>query len=185
VGIDCSGSMGNPKVRFSWPICAGTIVALSALRAGASVMCCLSGEPGSFLETTGFVKTENEVLTVLTSYLGTGYAYGIPRLQTPFLDKIKGKTHLLIVSDDDIFSMLQAKAPDGTLNFTVAENALNKAGGGGTFVLHSRSQWHKKEVEMLKKMGWGVHFVTDQKQMLAFARAFADEYYRKSEKKHD
>lgn len=182
VGIDCSGSMNNPKVNFSWPICAGVIVSLSALRAGAKVMSCLSGEPGSFLETSGFVKSENEVMTVLTSYLGTGYAYGIPRLETPYLDKVKDKTHLLIVSDDDIFSMLQAKSPSGKLNLAVAEEALAKAGGGGTFVLHSRRNWRKKEIEGLEKMGWTVHFVTDEKEMLAFARAFADKFYRKSEK---
>lgn len=183
VGIDCSGSMNNPRFRFSWPICAGAIVSLSALRAGAKVMSCLSGEPGSFLETRGFVKSEAEVMTVLTSYLGTGYAYGIPRLQTPFLDKVKGKTHLLIVSDDDIFSMLQAKGPGGILNFAIAEEALRKAGGGGTFVLHSRSQYHKKEVVKLEKMGWGVHFVTDEKEMLSFARAFANQFYHQTRKK--
>ena len=183
VGIDCSGSMRNPRFNFSWPICAGAIVSLSALRAGARVMSCLSGEPGSFLETGGFVKSEAEVMTVLTSYLGTGYAYGIPRLQTPYLEKVKGKTHLLIVSDDDIFSMLQAQAPDGSLNFDVAERALNKAGGGGTFVLHSKARWHKNEVSRLKKMGWGVHFVTDEKEMLAFARAFAGKFYQKSGQK--
>ncbi len=180
VGIDCSGSMNNPKSNFSWPVCAGTIVSLSALRAGARVMCCLSGEPGSFLETNGFIKSENDVLTVLTSYLGTGYAYGIPRLQTPHLEAVKGKTHLLIISDDDIFSMLQAKFKDTGTNYDIAEQALNKAGGGGTMVLHSKSQWHAADVEKLKKMGWAVHFVTDEREMLDFARAFADRNYRRT-----
>lgn len=182
VGIDCSGSMNNPRLRFSWPICAGTIVSLSALRAGASVMSCLSGEPGSFLETKGFTSSENEVMTVLTSYLGTGYAYGIPRLLTPHLQKVKRKTHLLIVSDDDIFSMLQAKSPTGGLNYDIAEAAIRKACGGGTFVLNSRSQWHAADVEKLKTMGWTVYFVTDEKEMLAFARAFAARFYRKTGK---
>lgn len=180
VGIDCSGSMNNPRLRFSWPICAGTIVSLSALRAGASVMSCLSGEPGSFLETKGFTRSETEVMTVLTSYLGTGYAYGIPRLLSPYLQKLKRKTHLLIVSDDDIFSMLQAKSPTGGPNYNIAEAAIKIAGGGGTFVLHSRPQWHAADVEKLKKMGWAVHFVTDEKEMLAFARAFAGQFYKKT-----
>jgi len=35
IGIDCSGSMGNPRVQFSWPILAATIIGLSAQRAGA------------------------------------------------------------------------------------------------------------------------------------------------------
>ena len=180
VGIDCSGSMNNPRNNFSWPICAGTIVSLSALRAGAKVMACLSGEPGSFLETDGFVQIDDKVLTVLTSYLGTGYAYGIPRLETKHLENINKKTHILIVSDDDIFSMLQAKSPSGNLNYDVAEKALQHAGGGGTFVLHSRRNWRQKEVERLKEMGWNVHFVTNEEQMVAFARAFAKQFYDKS-----
>lgn len=143
-------------------------------------MCCLSGEPGSYLETRGFVKSETEVLTVLTSYLGTGYAFGIPRLQTHHLQEQKGKTHLLIVSDDDIFSMLQAQGPGNIENFTIAQQALERAGGGGTFVLHSRPQWHKNEVVRLQKMGWGIHYVTDESEMLAFARAFAGKFYRKA-----
>ncbi len=177
VGIDCSGSMKNPRLNFSWPICAGAIVSLSALRAGAKVMSCLSGEPGSFLETKGFVKTENDVLKVLTSYLGTGYAYGIPRLETDHLKTIKGKTHLLIVSDDDIFSMLQAISPTGKLNFDVAEEALKNAGGGGTFVLHSNSNWHKNDALRLKKMGWTIHYVTNEQEMVSFARDFAQKFY--------
>ncbi|PKL41532.1 MAG: hypothetical protein CVV41_18250 [Candidatus Riflebacteria bacterium HGW-Riflebacteria-1] len=183
VGIDCSGSMRNPRYNFSWPICAGTIVSLSALRAGAKVMGCLSGEPGSFLETDGFVKSEHDVLNVLTSYLGTGYAYGIPRLQTPHLDKVKRKTHLLIVSDDDIFSMLQATGPDGSLNYDIAERALLRAGGGGTFVLHSSSSWHSEGVKKLEKMGWAVHYVTKEEEMVEFARAFARQFYNKTGKR--
>ena len=38
IGIDCSGSMSDPRLSLSYPVLAGTIVALSALRAGASVI---------------------------------------------------------------------------------------------------------------------------------------------------
>ena len=33
LGVDCSGSMGNPASRLSYPVLAGAIIALSALRA--------------------------------------------------------------------------------------------------------------------------------------------------------
>ena len=109
IGIDCSGSMGNPAVRFSWPVLAATIVALSALRSGAKVFGCLSGEPGSYLQSERYETAEREVLSVLTSYLGTGYAYGVARLKDVFEQKKKDQSHIIIVSDDDIFSMLDAK----------------------------------------------------------------------------
>ncbi len=178
VGIDCSGSMHNPRRTFSWPVCAGALVSLSALRVGARVMACLSGEPGSFMETRGFIKEENEVLRVLTSYLGTGYAFGIPRLETEHLQNAKEKTHLLIVTDDDIFSMLAAPRSDGQTNYDIAEQALRRAGGGGTLVLHARAEWRPQEAERLRQMGWVIHYVTDENALFDFAKAFANRFYR-------
>jgi hypothetical protein len=87
LGIDCSGSMPNPRCQLSFPVLAGTIMALSALRAGARVMAVLSGEPGEFSETDGFTRSEQDVMKVLTGYLGTGYAFGIMRLKDAFLGK--------------------------------------------------------------------------------------------------
>ena len=80
VGIDCSGSMVNPRLAVSYPVLAGCVIALSALRAGARVMAVLSGHPGPHSATAGFVDNEREVLRILTGYLGTGYAFGIPLL---------------------------------------------------------------------------------------------------------
>src|SRR5207249_1544435 len=61
LGIDCSGSMPNPRFTLSYPALAGTIIALSALRMGARVMVVLSGEPGKALATEGFVSDERAV----------------------------------------------------------------------------------------------------------------------------
>lgn len=175
VGIDCSGSMGNPKSIFSWPVLAATIIGLSALRAGAKVMGCLSGEPGSFMETDGFVTDEKKLLTVLTSYLGTGYTFGITRLKTPFGKPPKRKSHVIIVTDDDIFHMLGAKGEEDT--WQIIEYALQNAGGSGTIVLHSRAQYHQDDVKRLKNMGWHIHYVVDEKTLLDFASEFSKKNY--------
>ena len=177
VGIDCSGSMVNPAQHLSWPVLAGAVVGLSALRAGASVKAVLSGEPGRYMETNGFVNTENEVLAVLTDYLGTGYAFGISRLETDFNDQREKKTHIMIITDDDIFSMLGANAEDGRLGWDIAEQALPHARGGGTIVLHSQPKWREKERKQLQDMGWRTHCVTDEEELLAFAAAFAKSHY--------
>lgn len=179
VGIDCSGSMGNPKVRFSWPVLAATIIGLSALRAGANVMGCLSGEPGGFLETKGFISSEKELLTVLTSYLGTGYAYGVPRLKTPFGKAGKSRSHIVVVTDDDIFSMLDAEKTEPETNWQIMEEALKNAGGSGTLVLHSRPEWHQDKVSRLKGMGWNIFYVTNEPQLLDFATEFSKLNYQK------
>lgn len=178
IGVDCSGSMGNPKVQFSWPILAATVIGLSALRAGAKVMACLSGEPGSFMETDGYRCSEKEVLTVLTSYLGTGYSFGVPRLERPFGIPSKSKSHIVLVTDDDIFSMLDAVKEKGKVsNWEIIKTALKNSGGIGTIVLHSRGEWHQQEVKKLKEMGWNIYYVTNEQQLVDFAREFSNSNY--------
>ncbi len=85
LGVDCSGSMRDPAHYVSYPILAGTIMVLSALRAGARVKVVLSGEPGNSISTDGFIRQEQELLRLMTNYLGTGYAFGIHRLEETFM----------------------------------------------------------------------------------------------------
>ncbi|MGK2855815.1 MAG: VWA domain-containing protein [Thermoanaerobaculia bacterium] len=183
LGVDCSGSMSNPAVRMSYPVLAGTIIAVSALRAGARVMVCLSGEPGSFSATDGFIRNEHEVLKTLTGYLGTGYAFGIHRLKFAFADRKPADrpAHIMIVSDHDIFAML-GETDGKTTGWERAKFSLEAARGGGTYVLHMQSGWSSEETKRLKADGWGVHFVTDWEQMVEFARAFAQRKWERQAK---
>ncbi|RUT72484.1 hypothetical protein D0817_02440 [Flavobacterium cupreum] len=177
IGIDCSGSMVNPKQNFSWPVLAATVLGLSALRAGASVMGCLSGEPGDYLETDGFITDETDLLTTLTSYLGTGYAYGIERLRKPFEEKPTKKSHIVIVTDNDIFSMLDSDTQTEQTHWELAELALKNAGGHGTMVLHSQPDYNKDLVIRLKSIGWNVYYVTNEAELLKFAFEFSQQNY--------
>lgn len=174
LGVDCSGSMANPAQTMSYPVLSGAIIALSALRAGARVMVCLSGEPGSFSATDGFIRDEHEVLKTLTGYLGTGYSFGIHRLKFAFADRKPADraAHIMIVTDHDIFAMLGEK--DGkTTGWERAKLSLDAARGGGTYVLHMQSSWSSQESERMRSDGWGVHFVNDWKEMVEFAREFS------------
>ena len=183
VGIDCSGSMVNPRLSLSYPVLAGTVIALSALRAGARVMACLSGEPGRALATKGFVRDETEVLSVLTDYLGTGYTYAVPRLWEGFPRKAARPAHIFLVTDFDIFASLNGTggefpgAPRAG-GWDIAKEALARAGGGGTIVLHADpGALSQAAPRRLMKDGWDVHAVSDLAQLLAFARAFARKTY--------
>ena len=202
VGVDCSGSMPNPRRQVSFPALAGVIVGLSALKAGASVMVALSGEPGQTVTTDGFVRDETAVLTLLTEYLGCGWAYGVHRLAEAFGEPRDRPAHILIVSDQDLFMMLGAtteglatKGPwealdvgDGPLGWQVAEEALAAAGGGGTIVLdlatrgYATPDQYTAQVERLREQGWAVHFVSGTEELVAFARAFAREVYAGEER---
>lgn len=178
LGVDCSGSMINPRYTMSYPVLAGAIIALSALRAGARVQVVLSGAPGKMAPTDGFVTDEKKILGVLTDYLGTGYAFGIHLLHDVFSKrkKMDRPVHILIVTDHDIFTMLREKNKNEN-GWEVAKAALEGARGGGTFVLHMDLAWAQDQVKLLNKDGWNVHCVRVWDDILAFAREFSREHY--------
>ena len=175
VGIDCSGSMGNPARQLAYPVIAGVVLTLSALRAGARVMACLSGEwhgQGQFTETAGFVRDEAAVLGVLTDYLGTGASFGLPRLVKTFVDAPPPPrpVHVLIVSDSDLFGEIDGTA-DG---WALAARAVERAGGGGTAVLRlAAAPYYEEHLARLRAAGFTPYLVATEPELVAFARAFA------------
>lgn len=175
LGIDCSGSMTNPARGVSYPVIAGTAIVLAALRVGARVKATLSGASGGsgkHSSTGEFVRDQREVLKVLTGYLGTGYAFGIGRLKKTFLDgdPPARTTHILILTDSDIFMML--KEVKG--GWRIAREALEVAKGGGSLVLDMDPGWgYQAEIERLRSMGWDVYHVHGDEDLLRFARDFS------------
>lgn len=175
VGIDCSGSMGNPARQLAYPVIAGVVLTLSALRAGARVMACLSGEwhgQGQFTETTGFVRDEAAVLGVLTDYLGTGCSFGLPRLVKTFVDAPPPPrpVHVLVVSDSDLFGEIGGTT-DG---WALAARAIERAGGGASAVLRLGAAAHyEHDLDRLRRVGFTPYVVASEPELVAFARAFA------------
>ncbi len=186
IGIDCSGSMPNPQYTLSYPVLAGVIMALSALRAGARVMVVLSGEPGSSMSTEGFERSEYEILKVLTGYLGTGYAFGIRRLAKTFFKRRKGDNpvHIIVITDSDIFSMLEEKSDDIRSDtyktndgWDVARISLANAAGGGTYVLHSPYSTDSKNMKRMNDEGWNVYTISTWEDIIIFASEFSRRNY--------
>ncbi|MFU8805905.1 MAG: VWA domain-containing protein [Bradymonadaceae bacterium] len=172
LGIDCSGSMTNPRHNISYPVLAGAVMTLSALRAGAQVRTTLSGEPGEFTSTGDYSRSEKKNLGVLTGYLGTGYAFGIKRLEADFLHSTPRKrpVHIMVITDADIFHMLN-ETREG---WDIARDAPKIAGGGATFVLDwYDTQVYDADIARLRSLDWDVHFVRDQQELVTFARAFS------------
>lgn len=175
IGIDCSGSMGNPAHQLAYPVLAGVVLALSALRAGARVMVCLSGEwhgSGQFLETDGFIRDEAKILNVLVDYLGTGASFGLPRLVKTFVEAPARArpAHILVVSDSDLFGEI-----GGTKGgFELVGRASQKAAGGATAVLRLASeQGYAEPLASLRAAGFEPCIVSSQEELVDFARAFS------------
>ncbi len=175
VGIDCSGSMGNPAYQVAYPVVAGVVLTLSALRAGARVMACLSGEwhgAGQHTETKGFTRDEPALLGVLTDYLGTGASFGLPRLVTTFAQApaCARPVHILLVTDSDLFGEV-----DGTAQgWALLAASVAKAGGGATAVLRlAPDAQHEPWLAKLREAGIEPHCVASEPELVAFARAFS------------
>ncbi|AKF07017.1 vWA domain-containing protein [Sandaracinus amylolyticus] len=182
VGIDCSGSMGNPRLVHSHAIVAGAVLALSALRAGARVKVVLSGEPGRTISTPGFERDARTVMKLLTSYLGTGTAFGIHRLRDTFADDWPTRrraVHVLVVTDSDVFGHLGAER-EGRSGWSIARDAIERARGGGTYVLRLDPSSHAADVARMRQDGWDVHHVRALEELVAFARAFARSRYHRA-----
>jgi hypothetical protein len=179
VGIDCSGSMPNPRARTSYPALAGVIVALSALRVGARVKVVLSGEPGKTFAMPAFSRSERAILDVLTTYLGTGIGFGVHRLADTFDARTPRDppVHVLLLSDHDLFALLAKD--DG---WAVARRALLSARGGGTVVLHDVAGTLKEHADRLAADGWRVHYVPTPEALVDFARAFSRQAYEEEGK---
>ncbi|MFN7731190.1 MAG: hypothetical protein ACK5OB_04760 [Pirellula sp.] len=184
VGIDSSGSMRDPARTLSYPVLAGTVVSLSALRAGASVKAVLSGEPGKSISTDGFVRKTHDVLHTMVSYLGTGYAFGIHRLAETFHrnTRLTRPVHILIVSDIDMFTMMD-ETVSGRLGWDVARHAIQRCQGGATYVLQMPVHTHDPEdsiaekIDWMKSDGWSVCLVNSLEDLVQFARDFSRTLY--------
>jgi hypothetical protein len=168
-------------------VLAGAIIALSALRTGSKVMVALSGEPGKTITTDGFVREEMTVLRTLTDYLGSGTTFGIHRLADTFARRppTARPVHILIVTDNDIFSMLD-NAQRGVSGWMIAREAVMRARGGATYVLqlpgYLMAQEKAKAVvhpgcARMQQDGWSVANVNSMEDLLEFARQFSRAAY--------
>jgi hypothetical protein len=179
IGIDCSGSMPAPRRLTSFPALAGTIVCLSALRAGARVKVVLSGEPkGRTHAMHDFVRDERAILDVLTDYLGTGIGFGVHRLADTFDARTPRDrpVHVMLLSDHDLFALLDL-TENGQNGWDVAKRALLAARGGGTVVLNMVPGPQHPGIQRLEADGWRVHCVSGWEQLVDFAREFSRRVY--------
>jgi hypothetical protein len=181
--VDSSGSMPNPQQLTSYPALAGAVLCLSALRAGARVQATLWSGKNQVTSTPGFVRDEEIVLRVLTGYYGGGTAFPIHALRDTYASRRieAGPAHILVISDDGV-STLFDQDEQGNSGWDVSANALERAGGGGTFVLNLPVNWDvvgagRGPLAAIRRardtQGWQVHRVANWEELIEFARQFS------------
>ncbi len=177
--VDCSGSMPNPQANTSYLTLAGAIIALSALRTGARVQATLWSGPRQFKTTDGFVRNENEILRILTGYLGGSTAFPIHMLRDTYQDRkpTDRPVHILVISDDGVTTLFD-QDEKGNSGWDIARLALEKARGGGTFVLNLYGPL-ENDANLVKarEMGWAISVVKTWEDLVQFARAFSQVKY--------
>lgn len=185
--VDCSGSMPNPQQQTSFLTLAGAIISLSALRAGARVQATLWSGKQQFLVTPGFVRDETEILRVLTGFFGGGTQFPLHLLRDTYASggpvaTRRRAVHVLVISDDGVSTMFDARDERGTSGWTLAEAALARAQGGGTLVLNLPAGWDgsvgwEGAYATIRRArdahGWNVFRVTAWDELVAFAREFS------------
>ncbi|MBN8500027.1 MAG: hypothetical protein J0M19_02610 [Sphingomonadales bacterium] len=177
--VDSSGSMPNPQQRISYLTLAGAIIALSALRAGARVQATLWSGKHEVLGTNGFIRTEDQILAVLTGYFGGATAFPIHRMRDTYADRAPTDraVHILQISDDGISTMFDADER-GNSGWAISAAALRQARGGGTMALNLWGERQRYEwIEPAEAQGWRIETVADFAQLIDFARAFARRAY--------
>lgn len=177
--IDCSGSMPDPSIKVSYLALAGTILALSALRRGASVQATLWSGTGQFATTNGFVRDERSILGILTGYISGGTAFPLHVLRDTYQKRRADDpaAHVVVISDDGVDTILQ-KDEHGTPGEQVCTAALSVARGGGTLVLNLPHVEGWTPGERLRGIGFALYAVQDWEQLVGFARAFVRATYR-------
>jgi hypothetical protein len=175
--VDCSGSMPNPAVNVSYLALAGTILALSALRAGARVQATLWSGAGQFDTSGGFTRDEKRILGIITGYIAGSTAFPLHVLRETYRERKASEppAHIVVISDEGVDTILD-KDEQGNTGEGLCKMALKAARGGGTLVLNlPNDKW--KPRQRLEKVGFRVHAVRDWEELVAFARAFVRDNY--------
>ena len=174
--VDSSGSMPDPSVDISYLALAGTILAMSALRAGARVQATLWSGIHQFETSKGFIRDERKILGIITGCLGGATAFPLHILRDTYSPSPRSTpAHVVVISDSGADTLLQ-KDEHGTAGDKICAEALKSAGGGGTLVLNLfPGEWPAQQ--RLEALRFSVYRVTRWEELLEFARAFVRRMY--------
>ena len=128
--VDSSGSIANPQVQLSFLALAGAIIAMSCLRSGGRVQATLWSGAQQFETTDGFVTDVDQVLRIMTGYIGGATAFPIHVLRDTYAerDDRARPVHILVISDAGVTTMFDRDERGGD-GVEIARTALERARG--------------------------------------------------------
>ena len=175
--VDSSGSMPDGRRTLAPITLAGVVLALSALRAGASVQVTVWSGKSDVASTGGFTRDANVVLLGLMAFFGGGTQFPLHLLRSTHLaesaraPRTGRSTHIAVISDSGISTMFP---PAGSDDAGLAAQALAAAGGGGSLILNIDPAWR----DHLPETGdYDVYSVRDQADLVPFASDFARRWW--------
>lgn len=176
--IDCSGSMPNPSINISYLSLCGTILGLSALRAGAHVQATLWSSAGVFETTGGFIRDEKRVLGTITGFVSGGTSFPLNVLRDTYVERKPADppAHIVVISDEGCDTIL-ANDEKGIAGEEICVQSLARAKGGGTLVLNiaNPAAWPAKN--KLEEIGFDIYSVQRWDDLVKFARSFVRNNY--------
>ncbi|PIQ26820.1 hypothetical protein COW36_00270 [bacterium (Candidatus Blackallbacteria) CG17_big_fil_post_rev_8_21_14_2_50_48_46] len=165
--LDASGSLPNPAHTCSWPVLSAVVLALSALHQGWKVRITLWSGPDEGLETTPFTRNEQQVLSLLSHYLGGATRFPSDLLSERYLRPASEACHLLLISDQGLLEALASSELKSLL-----KTSLQNARGGGSLLLNLPEYLQTPaEVLPFQKMGWFFHAVSSEQDIQQLMRA--------------
>lgn len=179
--LDSSGSMPNPAHVLSPVAVAGTILALSALRAGGRVQATTWSGREQIASTDGFTRDTDAVMAAIVSSFRGATCFPLPLLERTHLGPRTGnedrrRCHIAVVSDTGVVSMMD-DVEDATGSPGVAERALEAAGGGGTLLLNCGE---KALARLRLPAGYETVLVTTMDDVISRSRELSRRVWRRN-----
>jgi hypothetical protein len=174
--VDCSGSMPDPAQNVSFLTLAAAIISLSALRNGSAVQATLWSGARQFITTDGFIRDQKKILRTMTGFFGGGTAFPLHILRNTYTKRkpTERKVHILVISDLGIDTIFQHDEL-GNSGEGLTKMALEKAGGGATFVLNLYEENWKKNPALLRLSELGIEIcrISNWEDLISFSKDFA------------
>lgn len=159
--LDASASLPNPYQTCSLPVLCAVIMAISALHQGWTVRVTLWSGPEGPLAITDWLRNQQQILQVLTHYLGGSTSFPWHLLSTRYRSVAAVQTHLLLISDAGFLNSLQHENA-----YSLLQHSFTQAKGGGSLILQMPAAMCMIDpLPELRQSGWYISLLNEEQDL--------------------